>query len=214
MEGILTLMKSAMVNTVTLADIALEFNMQRYVRHRSPRLALSIQRFESDSLVNGPLGDVVDMESPSFAHFWARGAPKALADVVEAVIGAVYVDGGWEAACALVHHLTTASKKSHVVSPDRISCFGASVVPRFFLEPASLSVETHTYSGSHPEARGGCQATPVVAFPSGRTVRFPSTRGDSRLHAERSCFARVQVLLAFDEHLRADIMAFGTEKAT
>ena len=72
-EGALAKVRASVVNTVVLAEVARELDLGRY---------LLLGRGEDAS--------------------GGRDKPSILANAVEAVIGAVYLDGGWEAASRLV----------------------------------------------------------------------------------------------------------------
>jgi ribonuclease-3 len=75
-EGELTDVRKAVVNAVTLAEVADELGLGRY---------LLLGKGEEQS--------------------GGREKPSILADAMEAVIGAVYIDGGWSAAADLVMRL-------------------------------------------------------------------------------------------------------------
>ncbi|HUI03482.1 MAG TPA: ribonuclease III [Acidimicrobiales bacterium] len=75
-EGALAKVRAAVVNTAVLAEVAAELGLGE---------ALLLGRGED--------------------HSGGRAKPSILANAVEAVIGAVYIDGGWDAATALVMDL-------------------------------------------------------------------------------------------------------------
>jgi ribonuclease-3 len=75
-EGALAKVRAAVVNTAALAEIGLALDLGRY---------LLLGRGEDAS--------------------GGRSKPSILADTIEALIGAVYVDGGWAAAATLVLRL-------------------------------------------------------------------------------------------------------------
>lgn len=75
-EGEMTKSRAALVNETSLVEVARELNLSEYV---------VLGRGERNS--------------------GGADKPSILADVVEALIGAVYLDGGFEAARSLIHHL-------------------------------------------------------------------------------------------------------------
>ncbi|XP_022858272.1 ribonuclease 3-like protein 3 [Olea europaea var. sylvestris] len=78
--GDLTRLRAANVDTEKLARAALKHRLHRFLRHNKPILAGQIKEFE-ESVVEYPL------------HSWGLiDAPKALADIVESLIGAIYID--------------------------------------------------------------------------------------------------------------------------
>ncbi|KAL2483030.1 RNAse II-like 1 [Forsythia ovata] len=78
--GDLTRLRAANVDTEKLARAALKHHLYKFLRHNKPFLARQIKEFE-DAVVEYPL------------HSWGLiDAPKALADIVESLIGAIYID--------------------------------------------------------------------------------------------------------------------------
>lgn len=81
--GALTRLRSANVDTEKLARVAIKHKLHRYLRHKMPFLEEQIREF-SQAILDYPLhsNGLVD-------------APKALADIVEAAIGAVFIDSNF-----------------------------------------------------------------------------------------------------------------------
>ncbi|CAK7349013.1 unnamed protein product [Dovyalis caffra] len=78
--GALTRLRAANVDTEKLARVAIKHGLHRYLRHKKPVLEEQIREF-SQAILDYPLhsNGLVD-------------APKALADIVESTIGAVFID--------------------------------------------------------------------------------------------------------------------------
>ncbi|XP_039031430.1 ribonuclease 3-like protein 3 [Hibiscus syriacus] len=78
--GTLTRLRAANVDTEKLARVAVKHGLYRYLRHKKPLLEEQIRQF-SEEIQRYPLhsNGLVDV-------------PKALADVVESAIGAVFID--------------------------------------------------------------------------------------------------------------------------
>ncbi|RDY07981.1 Ribonuclease 3-like protein 2, partial [Mucuna pruriens] len=80
--GHLSLLRAANVSTEKLARVAIRHQLHRFVRHNSPPLILHVQRFV----------DAVAQEDRPVTYGGSVKAPKVLADIVESIAGAVYVD--------------------------------------------------------------------------------------------------------------------------
>nr|XP_023887100.1 ribonuclease 3-like protein 3 isoform X1 [Quercus suber]POE67789.1 ribonuclease 3-like protein 3 [Quercus suber] len=78
--GPLTRLRAANVDTDKLARVAIRHGLHRYLRHKKPLLGEQIREF-SQGILEYPLhsNGLID-------------APKALADIVESSIGAVFID--------------------------------------------------------------------------------------------------------------------------
>ncbi|KAL0351815.1 UNVERIFIED_CONTAM: Ribonuclease 3-like protein 3 [Sesamum calycinum] len=78
--GQLTKLRAANVDNEKLARVALKCRLHTFLRHKKPLLAGQIKEFE-EAIVEYPVhsSGLVD-------------APKTLADIVESLVGAVYVD--------------------------------------------------------------------------------------------------------------------------
>ncbi|PKU85376.1 ribonuclease 3-like protein 3 [Dendrobium catenatum] len=78
--GQLTLLRAANVDTERLARIAIKSNFHRFLRHNAPQLEWQIKEF---------------MEGINQYPIHSNGLldpPKALANIVESVIGAIFID--------------------------------------------------------------------------------------------------------------------------
>ncbi|KAG9051388.1 Dicer-like protein 1 [Tulasnella sp. UAMH 9824] len=87
--GKLTWTRSAAVNNATLASISVkELSLDKYVLHAAPSLAQATlkARAEFEAM---PYSAIV-------ARYWSLQPPKVLGDLLEAVIGAVFVDSGFQ----------------------------------------------------------------------------------------------------------------------
>ncbi|KAG8988080.1 Dicer-like protein 1 [Tulasnella sp. 427] len=88
--GKLTWTRSAAVNNATLAAVAVkELSLDKYVLHGAPTLeqATSTARRELEAM---SYADIV-------ARYWSLQPPKVLGDLLESVMGAVFVDCGFRA---------------------------------------------------------------------------------------------------------------------
>ncbi|MFS7998880.1 putative ribonuclease III [Helianthus anomalus] len=98
-SGELTRLRAANVDTEALARVAFKHGLHRFLRHEDPSLNERVQE-----LMEGI------KEHPLHSHGLIN-SPKILADIVEAVVGAVYVDTGlhetWEVVKNLLQPLTT-----------------------------------------------------------------------------------------------------------
>ncbi|KAK9673875.1 hypothetical protein RND81_12G195500 [Saponaria officinalis] len=80
--GILSLVRAANISTEKLARVAVRNGLYRYVRHNALALDLKVREFAL----------AVESEEETAVYGGAVKAPKVLADIVESVIAAVYVD--------------------------------------------------------------------------------------------------------------------------
>ncbi|KAG4961898.1 hypothetical protein JHK82_038585 [Glycine max] len=80
--GQLSALRAANVSTEKLARVAVRIGLHRFVRHSAPPLVDKVERFV----------DAVKLEIHPVAHGGSVKAPKVLADVVESVAAAIYVD--------------------------------------------------------------------------------------------------------------------------
>ncbi|GAA0160650.1 hypothetical protein LIER_39076 [Lithospermum erythrorhizon] len=78
--GALTRLRAANVDTEKLARVAIHYRLHDYLRHKKPLLSGQIEEF-SKAISDYPLhsNGLID-------------PPKVLADIVEAIVGAVYID--------------------------------------------------------------------------------------------------------------------------
>ncbi|XP_019162920.1 PREDICTED: ribonuclease 3-like protein 3 [Ipomoea nil] len=80
--GKLTPLRAFNVDTEKLARVAIKYNLHKYLRHRKPLLEGQVNTFK---------------KAASEYPFHSAGLidpPKALADIVESLLGAVYIDSG------------------------------------------------------------------------------------------------------------------------
>ncbi|KAJ4976437.1 hypothetical protein NE237_001543 [Protea cynaroides] len=79
-SGPLSKLRAANVDTEKLARVALQHNLHRYIRHKTPLLQQQIQDF-SQAILDYPVhsNGLID-------------PPKVLADIVESIIAAVFID--------------------------------------------------------------------------------------------------------------------------
>ncbi|KAL1815043.1 hypothetical protein DCAR_0519275 [Daucus carota subsp. sativus] len=80
--GDLSVVKAANISTEKLARVAIRHQLYKYVRHNSAALTHKVKEFL----------DVVQQEDVIVVHGGTMKAPKVLADIVESVIAAVYLD--------------------------------------------------------------------------------------------------------------------------
>lgn len=81
-QGDLTLLRAANISTEKLARVAVRRELYKYVRHNSTALTDKVREFL----------EVVHQEDRIVVHGGTMKAPKVLADIVESIIAAVYVD--------------------------------------------------------------------------------------------------------------------------
>ncbi|XP_076926025.1 ribonuclease 3-like protein 3 [Bidens hawaiensis] len=100
-SGELTQLRAANVDTEALARVGFKHGLHRFLKHDDPSLNERVEEFK-EGIKQYPLHSQGMINSP-----------KILADIVEAVIGAVYVDTGlsiddtWEVVKNLLEPLTT-----------------------------------------------------------------------------------------------------------
>ncbi|KAI3510214.1 hypothetical protein L1887_25745 [Cichorium endivia] len=82
--GQLSLLRAANISTEKLARVAVRNGLYKYVRHRTTVLNDKVREFVI----------AVEEEDEMVVHGGQMKAPKVLADIVESVAGAVYVDCG------------------------------------------------------------------------------------------------------------------------
>ncbi|KAH7850741.1 hypothetical protein Vadar_002294 [Vaccinium darrowii] len=80
LPGKLTRLQSANVDTKKLGRVAVERSLYNYLRHKNPQLDEQIRQF---------MDEIADYH----LHSWGLvNAPKVLADIVESIIGAIFID--------------------------------------------------------------------------------------------------------------------------
>ncbi|XP_050215535.1 ribonuclease 3-like protein 2 [Mercurialis annua] len=84
--GQLSLLRAANISTEKLARVALKHQLFGFLKHSVTNLDDKIREFS----------DAVSQEDDAVAHGGAVKAPKVLADIVESVAAAVYVDVGFD----------------------------------------------------------------------------------------------------------------------
>ncbi|XP_004251917.1 ribonuclease 3-like protein 2 [Solanum lycopersicum] len=80
--GQLSLLRSANVSTEKLARVAVKHSLYKFVRHNTTTLDEKVKEFVI----------AVEQEEEAEVHGGVMKAPKVLADIVESVVAAVYVD--------------------------------------------------------------------------------------------------------------------------
>jgi dsRNA-specific ribonuclease len=81
--GDMVLMEASLVANETLAYLSLRSGLQRHLNHRDQTLPARIESYDWSVREHG-------------RGLWGTDPPKAIADVVESLLGAVHVDGGFE----------------------------------------------------------------------------------------------------------------------
>jgi endoribonuclease Dicer len=81
--GDMVLMEASLVANETLAYLSLRSGLQRHLNHRDQTLPARIESYDYSVREHG-------------RGLWGTDPPKAIADVVESLLGAVHVDGGFE----------------------------------------------------------------------------------------------------------------------
>ncbi|XP_073139060.1 ribonuclease 3-like protein 3 [Henckelia pumila] len=106
--GQLTKLRAANVDNEKLARVAMKYSLHKFLLHNKPLLANKIEEFSED------------MKKYPLHSFGLIDAPKVLADIVESLIGAIYIDSNssmdktWEIMKTLLVPLVTpASVKMH-----------------------------------------------------------------------------------------------------
>ncbi|OIT28124.1 PREDICTED: ribonuclease 3-like protein 2 [Nicotiana attenuata] len=84
--GQLSLLRAANISTEKLARVAVRHGLYKYVRHNATALDEKVKEFVI----------TVQQEEQAEFHGGAMKAPKVLADIVESVAAAVYVDCGFD----------------------------------------------------------------------------------------------------------------------
>lgn len=84
--GELSLIRAANISTEKLARVAVRHGLYKYVRHNATSLNEKVREFCA----------VVEQEDDTVVYGGAMKAPKVLADIVESIAAAVYVDLGFD----------------------------------------------------------------------------------------------------------------------
>ncbi|XP_027171833.1 ribonuclease 3-like protein 3 [Coffea eugenioides] len=111
LPGNLTKLRAANVNTEKLARVAVKCNLHKFLRHKKPLLSRQIQEF-SEAISAYPLHST-----------GLVAAPKVLADIVESLIGAIFLDSNssldttWQVVKNLLQPMITLTTiKTHPVT--------------------------------------------------------------------------------------------------
>lgn len=85
----LTRLRSVLVSNSALGYLALRFmGLQRYILHSAPLLGEHFTR---------ALKEAQQLDHEDFVHeIWLFDPPKPAADALEGVIGAIFIDSGWQ----------------------------------------------------------------------------------------------------------------------
>ncbi|KAL8293622.1 hypothetical protein RQP46_000323 [Phenoliferia psychrophenolica] len=95
--GHLTELKGAMVSNETLAALAVELELDKYLSYDNPSLTASLETYRS-KVTKAKETEVREAaeEAREVRPFWLLlDAPKAVADIIESLFGAVFVDCGF-----------------------------------------------------------------------------------------------------------------------
>eukprot|EP01105_Mastigella_eilhardi_P014457 TRINITY_DN3296_c0_g1_i3.p1 TRINITY_DN3296_c0_g1~~TRINITY_DN3296_c0_g1_i3.p1 ORF type:complete len:1461 (+),score=325.87 TRINITY_DN3296_c0_g1_i3:432-4814(+) len=87
----------AAVNNLAFAYISVKYGLHRFLRHLSPALHQEIMQYCESWSTKEPTLTFVELQTNEFGGVTASGgdAPKVLADILEALAGAVFVDSGF-----------------------------------------------------------------------------------------------------------------------
>jgi len=88
----MVILEASIVCNETLAYVNVLNGLQRYLNHRDPSLPPRITEFERSM-------------GPSGRGLWATDPPKSISDMIEAIFGAVHVDGGFIPGQQAVSHV-------------------------------------------------------------------------------------------------------------
>lgn len=109
--GQLTKLRAANVDNEKLARVAMKYSLHKFLLHNKPLLATKIKEFSND------------MKEYPLHSFGLIDAPKVLGDIVESLIGPIYIDSNssmdktWEIIkTLLVPIVTPSSLKMHPVT--------------------------------------------------------------------------------------------------
>lgn len=85
-------LEAPLVSNETCAFLSQRHNLHAYLKHRDPTLSKRLQFYLTTVRENGQ-------------GLWSTEPPKVIADLMESVIGAVHVDGGFEAGQSAAMHV-------------------------------------------------------------------------------------------------------------
>lgn len=167
-EGQLAKLRASVVNTVTLAELASELDLGRLLK----------------------LGKGEDQSG-------GRDKESILADALEAVLGSVYVDGGWDASERVILALTHDAILEAAEQPG-----GRDYKTQLQELTARLSLGTPVYeiSGSGPDHDKRFTAVTIIdGIPRGRGAGTSKKRAEQV--AARSAYAAVVALSGIGEEI-------------
>ncbi|GAA5895230.1 hypothetical protein JCM8208_005942 [Rhodotorula glutinis] len=147
-EGTLTELKGACVSNETLAALAVELNLDRFLIHSSDGLALNMRLYRERIVIahDKELAAAAAEQRPLRPYWLCHDPPKAVADIVESAFGAVYLDSRFDpAAVQRVFDHSVAPWLARWISPTTISIDSV----RLLLEHAQSS---GCYDVSHVSA--------------------------------------------------------------
>lgn len=101
--GLLNSLESAIVNNSALSYLAIRHKLHHIIRHKCHDLYIAMSKFET----------CVDTKS-----MWDVPVPKVLADVSEALVGAVHLDSEWKASEESALHIISILTKVIQVTID------------------------------------------------------------------------------------------------
>ncbi|KAL7572338.1 hypothetical protein ACA910_021553 [Epithemia clementina (nom. ined.)] len=111
--GSMVLLEATLVCNETLAFLAVRAGLPLHLRHGDQTLPGRIESYEWSVKEKG-------------RGLWGTDPPKALADIVEALFGAVYIDGGFHAGQNTVYHafrsIILSLKKASDIDIERYCC--------------------------------------------------------------------------------------------
>ncbi|KPV74940.1 uncharacterized protein RHOBADRAFT_44459 [Rhodotorula graminis WP1] len=97
-EGHLTELKGACVSNETLAALAIELDLDKFLAHSSDGLALNMRLYRERIVLahDQELVAAVAEQRPMRPYWLALDPPKAVADLTESLFGAVYLDSRFD----------------------------------------------------------------------------------------------------------------------
>ena len=122
-EGMLTELKGACVSNETLAALAVELDLDNFLVHASDGLALNMRLYRERIVLahEKELAAAAAEQRPLRPYWQTLDPPKAIADIVESLFGAVYLDSGFDpAAVQLVFDTCVAPWLARWITPTSI----------------------------------------------------------------------------------------------
>ncbi|XP_069680713.1 endoribonuclease Dicer isoform X2 [Periplaneta americana] len=138
--GELTDLRSALVNNVTFASLAVRYGFQKFMKYSSPKLMDMVDRFvkfqdEHNHVINEEVLILLEEEETHIAE--AVEVPKVLGDLFESIAGAIFLDSGlrlqevWRVYYRLMHREINEFKKCVPKQPVRLLHERAVQPPKF-----------------------------------------------------------------------------------